>query len=80
MDDKDYTGKVIDVAIWEHELTAEEIHSLANGVNKESQALLDEAQQLWRRTHDIMSIPFEMPGVRNRRREAVMATRAKHGK
>ena len=76
----EYTGKVIDVAIWEHELTLEEIHSLANGANKQSQDLLAQAHRVWDDVNRAFRIPPHMLGIPNRRREAVMATRKKHGR
>lgn len=80
MDDKEYTDTIVQTAIWNRALSEEDILMLANGVNKDSQALLDEAHRLWSRMHDVMSIPFEMLGIRNRRRAAVMATRKKRGR
>ncbi len=72
------TGTIQSMAVWSRALSELEILTLANGVNKESQALLDDAHRLWSRMHDVMRLSPEMLGIPNRRRAAVLATRKKH--
>jgi hypothetical protein len=74
----EYPDKIAQMAVWKRTLSEEEILTLTNGVNKDSQALLDEAHRLWSRMHDVMRLSPEMLGIPNRRRAAVMATRKKH--
>ncbi len=72
-----HTGKITQMAVWNRDMTEDEIRTLVNGVSDKSIELLKEAEHVWSDASKFaMRIPFEM--IRNRRRAAVMATRKKH--
>jgi len=75
MSEEEY--KISQMAVWNRDMTEDEIRALATGVKDKSIELLKEAEHVWSDASKFaMRIPFEW--IRNRRRAAVMATRKKH--
>jgi len=76
-----HTGKITQMAVWNRDMTEDEIQTLVNGVSAKSIELLKEAERVWSDASKFsMRVPLEMLDILNRRREAVLATRKKRGR